>query len=371
MPWYRTGTVAITAGQNTVTGTGTNFSANARVGDAFQGPDGRWYEVTNIASSKVLSILPVYQGETVAAGSYGLAPMQGYVKESADRLRAITDGMESIEADVEAAHQSALDAAASATAAGASADQASQDRAAAQAAAGAAQASEQAAAGSSTSAGDSAQEALGYRNSAQTSASQASASADAAAASAAAAAESEHNVSHKANSGANSDITSLSGLTTPLSVSQGGSGANTKAGARAALDLKSAALADILGTVSQTGGAPTGAILEEGSNANGEYIKYASGAMICRVAMLVTNQAIDSSYAGGVYQGSRTWNFPATFAFEPVVIPGAFRWGSAAGWSALAGSPTVSAVALRGLDMASRPAGTSTYISAVAIGRWF
>lgn len=292
MPWYRTGKVAITAGQNTVTGTGTNFSANARVGDAFQGPDGRWYEVTNIASSTVLSILPVYQGETVAAGSYGLAPMQGYVKESADRLRQITDGMESIEADVEAAHQSALDAAASATAAGASADQASQDRTAAQAAAGAAQASEQAAAGSSTSAGQSAQEALGYRNSAQTSAGQASASADAAAASAAAAAESEHNVSHKANSGANSDITSLSGLTTPLSVSQGGTGGGTVADARASLGLKSAAAADIVGLVSQVGGVPTGAIIERGSNSNGNYVRFADGTQIC--------WGVNKSYTGGI-----------------------------------------------------------------------
>ncbi|WP_207955643.1 hypothetical protein [Pseudomonas putida] len=91
MPWYRTGTVAITAGQTTVTGTGTAFALNARVGDAFQGPDGRWYEVTNIASATVLSILPAYQGATVSGGAYGLAPMQGYVKESADRLRQLVD----------------------------------------------------------------------------------------------------------------------------------------------------------------------------------------------------------------------------------------------------------------------------------------
>lgn len=91
MPWYRVGQVAIAAGQNTVTGTGTAFSANARVGDALQGPDGRWYEVTNIASATALSILPAYQGATVVGGSYGLAPMQGYVKESADRLRQIVD----------------------------------------------------------------------------------------------------------------------------------------------------------------------------------------------------------------------------------------------------------------------------------------
>lgn len=91
MPWYRQGTVAITAGQTTVTGTDTNFTLNARVGDAFQGPDGRWYEVANIASAAVIGILPAYQGSTVSAGSYGLAPMQGYVKDAADRLRQIVD----------------------------------------------------------------------------------------------------------------------------------------------------------------------------------------------------------------------------------------------------------------------------------------
>jgi|GEM_PF-2738277 len=91
MSWYRTGVVSATAGQTTITGVSTNFSANARVGDAFQGPDGRWYEVVNIASATVMSILPAYQGATVTGGAYGLAPMQGYVKESADRLRQIVE----------------------------------------------------------------------------------------------------------------------------------------------------------------------------------------------------------------------------------------------------------------------------------------
>lgn len=366
MPWYRTGTVAITAGQNTVTGTGTNFSANARVGDAFQGPDGRWYEVTNIASSKVLSILPVYQGETVAAGSYGLAPMQGYVKESADRLRAITDGMESIEADVEAAHQSALDAEASASAAGVSADQTSQDRTAAQAAAGSAQASEQAAAGSSTSADQSAQEAMGYRNSAQTSASQASASADAAAASAAAAAESEHNVSHKANSGANSDITSLSGLTTPLSVNQGGTGGGSAAAARASLGLKSAALADVLGLVAQIGGVPTGALLEYASNANGEVWKFASGQMICTANLLSTANAVTS--LGSLFTtGQNNWVFPAAFSAPPNLV------GMANGsHGIIAGHPTET-TASTGVWQGLTSYSVSARIQArlVAFGRWF
>lgn len=91
MPWYRAGTVSATVGQVTIVGVNTNFSANSRVGDAFQGPDGRWYEVTNIASANVLSISPAYQGATVAGAGYGLAPMQGYVKESADRLRQFVE----------------------------------------------------------------------------------------------------------------------------------------------------------------------------------------------------------------------------------------------------------------------------------------
>ncbi|WP_280041317.1 tail fiber domain-containing protein [Pseudomonas sp. Hg5Tf] len=89
MPWYREGKVAITAGQTTVTGTGTNFAVNSRVGDAFQGPDGRRYEVTNIASATVLSILPAYQGPTVAAGAYVIEPVHGYPKALTDSFREV------------------------------------------------------------------------------------------------------------------------------------------------------------------------------------------------------------------------------------------------------------------------------------------
>ncbi|WP_236225391.1 hypothetical protein [Pseudomonas pseudonitroreducens] len=91
MPWYSAGTVAVTNNSPTVTGSGTAFSANARVGDAFRGPDGRWYEVTNVASATVFSIKPNYQGANNAAGSYAIAPMQGYVKDSADALRGFVN----------------------------------------------------------------------------------------------------------------------------------------------------------------------------------------------------------------------------------------------------------------------------------------
>ncbi|WP_308852286.1 tail fiber assembly protein [Pseudomonas entomophila] len=61
------------------------------MGDGFQGPDGRWYEIVNIASDTVLAISPVYQGSTVARGQYAVVPVQGYVKASADRLRPVID----------------------------------------------------------------------------------------------------------------------------------------------------------------------------------------------------------------------------------------------------------------------------------------
>ena len=70
-------------------GAGTAFAANSRVGDAFLGPDGGWYEVTNVASDTVLSILPAYRGATGAGATYSITPVQGYQKDLADRARAI------------------------------------------------------------------------------------------------------------------------------------------------------------------------------------------------------------------------------------------------------------------------------------------
>lgn len=94
MAWYKTGTVSVTNGATSITGAGTSFATNSRVGDGFRGPDGEWYEVTNIASETTLGIYPAYQGVTVSASAnYMIAPLQGYNKESADRLRAISDSL--------------------------------------------------------------------------------------------------------------------------------------------------------------------------------------------------------------------------------------------------------------------------------------
>ncbi|QJI21395.1 MULTISPECIES: phage tail protein [unclassified Pseudomonas] len=64
-------------------------------------------------------------------------------------------------------------------------------------------------------------------------------------------------------------------------VTKGGTGAATSAAARSNLGLGSAAVAPIVGTVTQSGGVPNGAIIERGSNANGSFTRYADGTLEC------------------------------------------------------------------------------------------
>ncbi|MGK9419234.1 hypothetical protein ACSSUR_24270 [Pseudomonas cedrina] len=228
MTWYKTGTVAVAPGSNAVIGTGTSFIANARVGDAFRGPDGEWYEVTNIASNTALSIAPVYQGAAVADGVYSLAPMQGYVKDSADALRAATQVFASGVADMQEQVATATEAAESA---GQSKTVATEQAGIANSAATTSTDNKNAAQLAAQQSSLSAQASGAAADRAETAKNSIVQSEQAAAASAAAAAESAEHAEEvtqgKAASGANTDITSLGGLTTPLSVSQGGTGSNS------------------------------------------------------------------------------------------------------------------------------------------------
>lgn len=93
--WYRTGTVAVTNGSVTVTGTGTAFIANVRVGAAFVGPDGRVYEVASVVSNTVLTLETVYLGSTQTGQAYAIQPTYGVVESwaaSADTLISTVNG---------------------------------------------------------------------------------------------------------------------------------------------------------------------------------------------------------------------------------------------------------------------------------------
>jgi len=245
MPWYKTGTVSVTLNSNAVTGTGTAFIVNCRVGDAFRGPDGRWYEVTNVASNTAISIDPPYLGATASGGSYALAPMQGYVKESADALRAIVTTYGAQLAALKTTGNYDLLPVSK----------------------------------GGTGITDLSTFMQGMLNDPDAAAGRATLVA--------------------AKSGANSDITSLAGLTTALSIAQGGTGNSTGTATKLATSV-------MVGTVSQSAGVPTGALMEVGSNANGSFEKYACGTLICR-----DFQTVNGAVEAGAYI-SPTLRLPIT-----------------------------------------------------------
>lgn len=69
---------------------------------------------------------------------------------------------------------------------------------------------------------------------------------------------------------------------------------------------------NILGTVSQSSGVPTGAFIESGSNANGRYTKYADGTLVCTQSSGVTfANSSNLTFA---------WTYPVAFSVSPHVV---------------------------------------------------
>lgn len=91
MVWQRAGTVAVQNGSTTVVGTNVDFAASSRNGDSFVGPDGATYEVANVASSTVISILPPYKGPTASGAAYAIMPVQGYDKMLSDAFNNLNN----------------------------------------------------------------------------------------------------------------------------------------------------------------------------------------------------------------------------------------------------------------------------------------
>lgn len=138
-----------------------------------------------------------------------------------------------------------------------------------------------------------------------------------------------NSVADKASKGANSDITSIAGLTTPLSVAQGGTGSTTAAGARLKLELKSAAVYEVIGNV-----AGNSAIIERGTGTQGQYIKFADGTLICFFNRGSIDVISTARTEGSVsfYWLAYNWVFPAAFINTNIAVSVATTaWGSAGG----------------------------------------
>lgn len=94
MAWISTGTVSVTNGSTTVTGSGTSWTDTLQVGWGWVGPDGVPYEITSVVSNTEIEISPAYQGATASGVTYRVWPtisLRNDLAESFQALRAAWD----------------------------------------------------------------------------------------------------------------------------------------------------------------------------------------------------------------------------------------------------------------------------------------
>lgn len=124
----------------------------------------------------------------------------------------------------------------------------------------------------------------------------------------------------------------------------------------------------ILGTVSQSAGVPTGAIIERGSNANGEYVRFADGTQIC----LIKNASVVFVNSSNL---SFSWTFPAAFATNPAVnVNGEGTFAVSLDISAINAYSIATTSAICAIFSLAKfvPANASApRLSAVAYGTWY
>lgn len=123
--------------------------------------------------------------------------------------------------------------------------------------------------------------------------------------------------------------------------------------------------ANLVGTASQTGGVPTGAVIERGSNANGEYVRFADGTQICWSFGVLSVPSISSAVGSLFESAAFPWTFPASFSANPVVTVDG-------GDTRIIGSSSGSGTTSCWIRLFC-PASVSTqqFARTMAIGRWF
>jgi hypothetical protein len=125
---------------------------------------------------------------------------------------------------------------------------------------------------------------------------------------------------------------------------------------------------NILGTVSQSGGVPTGSIIERGSNSNGEYVMFADGTMICTRQIFLASLGAAVSYTTGLNRYAFTWTYPAVFS-SASAVSGSGTDQTAVGFIGGLGSSSGSSSVHQYITPTNGL--TSVTIRVVAIGRWF
>ncbi len=138
-----------------------------------------------------------------------------------------------------------------------------------------------------------------------------------------------------------------------------------------AAELGVVATSNVVGTVSQSSGVPTGAIIERGTFTGGEYVKYADGTMMQWGRLSISNKAVTSA-AGVLFQSAAvdTINYGPAFVGNP--SPSAqflYSSGGARPWPVLTSSTATYASFVLQCGM-SVSAMAGDYVWQV-MGRWF
>jgi hypothetical protein len=324
MSWYRTGTVAVTNGSKTVTGVGTLWTTAVNAGDAFAlvdanlNPTGAWYEVEAVTNNTTLVLKQSYAGITGSNKQYCVFNLVGNMTTPSFAQRLAT---------FFASFQSLIDKPTTTpTALGIPVADANGDI-------------------------DS-----GWLKDASTTV--------------------------KGVVKVGSNISVADGVISVPEATEAVKGVvelATPAEVLAGVDTERAVTpatltAKILGTVSQVGGVPTGAIIERGSNANGQYVKFADGTMICTKSQQVTIDIGGWSATGSIFteRNPVAYAFPAVFYTAPNVSVIARYISTSSGgsraWVSLVSTTATNVVPI----LHASVAGSVTYeFLFLVIGRWY
>ena len=129
-------------------------------------------------------------------------------------------------------------------------------------------------------------------------------------------------------------------------------------------------VANPVGTVSQSGGVPTGALMESGSNGNGRYSKYADGTMICTRTVAI-NQAINFAAGPIFYSQVAAQAYAASFVGAVPTVEFLLEDTIGLSWPAAGTAGTLTACPLINMMAPISRTSASYTLYITAIGRWF
>ncbi|MDT8856421.1 hypothetical protein RNZ50_15615 [Paracoccaceae bacterium Fryx2] len=127
---------------------------------------------------------------------------------------------------------------------------------------------------------------------------------------------------------------------------------------------------NIVGTVADSGGVPSGAIIESGSSANGTYTKWADGTMIATKTLTGKGPVNTASGACFISGGIDLGTLPVTFHAAPARAVSTFSASTNTCWHQGVSAPGPTSGGFVSLVRTTAYAGTDITLTATFIGRW-